>query len=271
MRLDAGDAALHAAATANLAVHMRWVQANTPGMRVVEQDGLYLVDSGLACDTFNVVAGAHLDETTAGPAITRVLSHFRAVDRPFAWWVGPSDQPADLGRYLAAAGLRATGSELAMYADLGSLETTDTHPEGLRIRRVSAFEQVRDFARIVAASWTPPDSNVLRFYEAATPALLSDSCPIFLYVGYLGVEPVATAELTLAGGIAGLYNIATVERHRRKGIGSALTLVPLIDAREEGIGMAVLQAAAAGQNLYARLGFRPYGHFTEYTPPTSLD
>ena len=77
----------------------------------------------------------------------------------------------------------------------------------------------------------------------------------------------ATAELTIAGGVAGLYNITTLPACRGRGIGSAMTWQPLLDARAAGLGAAVLQAADAGVNVYRRIGFAPFGVITEYKPP----
>ena len=68
----------------------------------------------------------------------------------------------------------------------------------------------------------------------------------------------------MSEGAVGLYGIATLAAHRRKGYGTALTLRPLLDARDEGHTLAVLQASAEGQGVYARLGFLPTGHYTEY-------
>jgi GNAT superfamily N-acetyltransferase len=127
-------------------------------------------------------------------------------------------------------------------------------------------EQVREFAAVNAANWDPPDPHVLRFYEAAAPVLLTPDSPLWLYVGYLGDCPVASAELTVGGGVVGLYGISTLAAYRRRGIGGALTLRPLRDARAAGYRVAVLQASADGVGVYARVGFVPTGRFTEYKP-----
>jgi ribosomal protein S18 acetylase RimI-like enzyme len=153
-----------------------------------------------------------------------------------------------------------------MAIDLAALQAGDPTPGGLQIRRVRTEAQLRDFAQIIAAGWTPPDPEALRFYERTAPALLSDDAALWLYVGYLGQVPVATAELTVGGGVAGLYNIVTLSDYRRRGIGTALTLQPLHDARAQGYRTAILQAAAAGVGLYTRLGFASFGQITEYKP-----
>ena len=254
------------AADLNLVTHMTWVQSRLAGARVELGNDLVLSDSGLPSDTFNFVARARLDSGVEA-AIRRVTDYFTAVARPFSWWRGPADRPADLDRALLDAGFTAAESEVAMAADLGSLAGEDPAPAALRIERATTTDRIRDYGRVVAANWSPPDAQVLRFYELAAPFLLRHECPIRLYVGYLRQEPVAAAELTVSEGAVGLYGIATLADHRRKGYGTALTLRPLLDARAEGHGLAVLQASAEGRGVYARLGFRETGRYTEYQLP----
>jgi GNAT superfamily N-acetyltransferase len=259
-------AALLTAADDNLVVHASWVHHQTPGMRVSITPELVVVESGLPCDTFNLVCRARLSPATAPARIRTAIDSFARTGRPFSWWHGPADQPPDLATYLQAAGLRPAERELAMAADLTALPLGEHLPENLSIQRVRMARQLNDFAAIVAAGWTPPDQHVLRFYARATPALLRPDAPLWLYVGYFGDVPVATAELTVGGGVVGLYNIITQPAYRRRGIGTAITLRPLRDARERGATTAILQASGEGARIYARVGFTPFGDIGEFKP-----
>ncbi len=96
-----------------------------------------------------------------------------------------------------------------MAADLQALRLGELSPGGLQIRRVHTAAQLQDFAQITAANWTPPDVEVLRFYELAAPALLANDAAIWLYVGYLGEVPVAAAELTVGGCQSPVYTVPT--------------------------------------------------------------
>ena len=153
-----------------------------------------------------------------------------------------------------------------MAARLAALRADSADPEGLEIRRVTTREVLSDFARVNAANWSPPDRDVVRFYERAAPLLLAPGSPIRLYVGYVEGEAVAASEMTLGGGVAGLYGISTLEAHRRRGYGTTMTLRPLLDARAEGLELAVLQASNAGAGVYRRIGFEEFGGITEYKP-----
>lgn len=258
---------LNEAAEVNMVTHMSWVQGRTEGMLVMADDQLTVIDSGLPCDTFNFVCRARLKEDSMRERIDRAVAHFNSVKRPFSWWFGPADKPASLGQALIEAGFNAAESEVAMAADLDALNLTELAPHGLRIQRATTPKHILDFSMVNAVNWTPPDQDVIRFYQTATPVLLDPDSPLWIYVGYLGDEAVSTAELTVGGDVVGLYNIATLDAHRRKGIGSALTLRPLLDARKQGFRTAILQASSDGLGVYKRLGFKEAGHFTEYQLP----
>lgn len=257
--------ALAESADANFFVHAAWVAMRSPGMRAEDGD-LALIDSGLPCDTFNFVLRARLPPERASARAREAIGHFRSAGRPFSWWVGPADRPANLGEILEAEGLRRSESEVAMAADLGKLRDAPTNPGGLEVRRARTEGELRDFARVNAANWSPPDPHVLRYFEAAAPLLLGPDSPLSFYVGYLDGAAVAASELAAGGGVAGLYNVSSLESHRRRGFGTAMTLAPLLDARARGLGVAVLQASADGAGVYARLGFRPFGSIVEFKP-----
>ena len=262
--LTQGD--LAAAADDNLATHASWATAGIAGATILAAPDLTLVDSGLPCDTFNVVCRARLAKADAARRIGEVTGYFARAGRPFSWWLCPGNQPHKLGELLAAAGLHRAETELAMAADLDASRLDAPSPAGLLIRRAQTAGGLRDFARVLAAGWSPPDASVTRFYELAASRLLVDDAALALYVGYLEGVAVATAEAAAGGGVVGLYNISTLPAYRRRGIGSAMTRRPLLDARARGYHTAILQATEAGARVYARLGFEPFGTITEYKP-----
>jgi GNAT superfamily N-acetyltransferase len=178
--------------------------------------------------------------------------------------VSSADRPAALSSLLTDHGLARAETETAMVAHLGQLEPLPLR--GFQVRRARTPEQICEFATINAANWAPPDEDVLRFYEAATPLLLSEAAPLRCYVGYAEGVAVAAAEVTIAAAVAGVYNVSTLEAWRGRGFASALLRHALLDARAEGTSRAVLQAAAGATGLYRRLGFIPAGEITEFKP-----
>jgi ribosomal protein S18 acetylase RimI-like enzyme len=249
----------------NFAVHVRHAASGTKGMRVVDGDGLLMVDSGLACDTFNFVCRARLEPGAAPRRAREAIEWFARARRPFSWWVGPADRPPTLGRLLEAAGLERAETELAMAADLAAPRQPAAR-SGLEIRRITTAAGLAEFARINAANWSPPDAGVLRFYRLTARRLLAPDSPQWYFLGTMDGESVATAELTIGGGVAGLYNICTLEQFRRRGIGTALLAHALEEAALAGCRTAVLQAASAGVGIYRSAGFEVFGEITEFKP-----
>src|SRR5262249_44531774 len=93
---------------------------------------------------------------------------------------------------------------------------------------------------------------------------LGEAAPIHYYLARLDGEPVATAMLAQAAGVAGIYGVATIERARRRGIGTAVTLAPLLDARDRGYVAGVLQSSEMGYGVYARMGFTEQFRYHSY-------
>jgi Acetyltransferase (GNAT) family len=253
------------AADENLAVHASWASGRIGG-RVQADDQLVAVDSGLPCDTFNIICRARLDSNTARERIAEAVRFFAVTGHPFSWWVGPGFAPSDLRSLLVEAGLEQAETERAMSLDLGALHAPVAGVAGLEIQRVRTARALEAFAFVTASNWDPPDRSVIEFYRRAAAAFLAADCPQWFYLGLLKGVPVATAELAAGGGVVGLYNISTLASYRRRGIGSAMTRQPLADARAAGWPTAILQAADAGVGVYRRLGFAAFGDVTEFKP-----
>ncbi|MBM4418405.1 MAG: GNAT family N-acetyltransferase [Chloroflexi bacterium] len=261
--IDDGDA--REAIDDNLLTHVTWIHSHLPLARAFVTPEIAIADSGFATDTFNIVMRARMSKRRAGVAIPATVARMAGYGRPYCWWHGPLDTPADLPARLEGAGLARAGESLAMVADLDDLPSV-VIPPALTIRRATTVAEVLDFARVVAANWSPPDDAVVAFYTAGAPFILRPDSPIDLYVGRVDGEPVAAAELCLVDSVAGLYSVCTREAHRRRGYGTALTLHALHDAREDGAEVGALQAADQGQRIYARAGFRTVGVYREYKP-----
>lgn len=250
-----------AAADANFVVHATWAPQRAAGMRTWMRPILTLVDSGLACDTFNIACCARLPANEARQHIGAALDFFAAGSNQFSWWVGPADQPQWLGELLLDAGLARAESELAMAISLAELPAVPQLPDGLQIQRATTVDQLKAFALTVT-----PDAEPARFYQLTAQALLTPDCPQQFFLGFMKGMPVATLEATLAGGVAGLYNITTHASWRGRGLASTMTLHTLQEAHRRGAGAGVLQAAAAGIGVYRRLGFEAFGEIVEYKP-----
>lgn len=252
------------AAARNLGTHSTWVQQRAGGMRARVTPQLSLGDSGLPTDTFSIVSGARFGSAAASDEARRAIAWYE--NHPFSWWLSPGDTPADLATVLGDAGLIRVEEEAAMHCDLRGLIEHGEWPKDLTVSRVATASELAVFARLLAGLADPPDPLVLRFFSIAQPCLLAADCPIRCYLGWRDGAPVATAEVTVAHGVAGLYNVSTVAAERGQGIGTAITVLALAEARRDGAEFAVLQAAEGAQGVYARVGFTRVGVVAEYKP-----
>ncbi|HZZ90728.1 MAG TPA: GNAT family N-acetyltransferase [Caulobacteraceae bacterium] len=248
----------------HLNAHFGYLARSIAGGSASRRPWGLVVDSGLDCDTFNVVVS---DEAAAAPSRREASA---AVDgfggRAFSWWVGP-EAPQELATRLVETGLAPSRPEPAMSLDLAQAPG-GTAPDALHIARVSTSSELAAYARLLAGLWSPPDANVVRFYETAMPAALSPAAPLVLLLGMAGGEAVATAEVTLgADGVAGLYNVATVAERRRLGFGAAMTAAAISTAKACGMRRLELQSSDDGLRVYERAGFRRFGDWTEFQLP----
>jgi len=248
----------------NLAGHVSYLQRRLPGMFVDDRDDLLIVDSGLPTDTFNKILRTRLSMNSADRRIEQALEHFRAAQRPFAWWLGPLSAPPGIASTLEQHGLRPAESELGMAVRLDHVPASHELPHGLEIRSVSTREQLDEFCSIQAANWDPPDPAVHGFFTQAADILLDPDCAMRLYVGYLNGEAAAASELFLGGGAAGIHMVSTRREFQRRGIGLAMTWHAATEGARAGMEYAVLQASDQGAPVYTRLGFEAICEFTEY-------
>jgi ribosomal protein S18 acetylase RimI-like enzyme len=171
---------------------------------------------------------------------------------PMTWFVTPSTQPGDLGRYLEMYQFVHIGRTPGMAADLWAVEERPP-PTGLVIEQVSNREQLKQ--------WLHPVTVSFELTQAVASAFLE------LFAGLVEGQPVAASRLFCAAGVAGVYHVATVPAARRRGLGSALTLAAVRSARELGYRIGVLVSSSEGFGVYRRLGFRECCHADAYRWP----
>jgi GNAT superfamily N-acetyltransferase len=192
--------------------------------------------------------------TDADLVIAESLQALRDSGVPGCWHVGPSMRPLDLGDRLVAAGFSYGGPEPGMALRLAELRETEV--AGLRVERVTSVDELSVWAQTLGQGFGEGVKEAE--WVASVYRRLGLADPWRHYVGYLEGEPVATATVFLAAGVAGLYFVMTLPEARRRGIGAAITAAVLREARDSGVEYAVLGSSPAGRSVYAGLGFREF-------------
>jgi GNAT superfamily N-acetyltransferase len=269
IRTDTSESALRAAIQDDLdgsGVRPRAL----PGERIVRTPTLvaYLSDVPSA-DANEVVRARFGGGPAADDAIEDTIGLFDG--RPFVWWVGPDDEPADLSARLSRRGIVFLDDIPGMAMDLADLSVVaqPTAPMGFTIEPVLDATALAAFHAVLShgfpEGWTDEAATAviaagtLRRAEA-TGHREPNGLPT-RWLGSIDGRPVTTTRLHTGAGVAGIYAVVTVDDARRRGYGAAITRHVLLAARNAGFRIAVLQASVAGRGLYERLGFREYARY----------
>lgn len=253
--LDLHTPDLVKALEANLQAHVI-LYASLPGAMVYDEPGIL----GLMTDldfSESCIYRANLTPGQASGKIEEVLRRYRSQGCLPMWWiVGPSSQPADLGKYLQACGCQYFAHPPGMIASLQDLEQQTAFPSELVIERVVNSIQLMQWTEIVQIADGISASLKVGFYELFNHQGFGLDAPCSLFLGMVHDRPVAASRLFPAGGIAGIYHVATLPEVRGRRFGTAMTLAAAHAGRELGYQVGGLFATPAGYSMYHRLGFQ---------------
>jgi GNAT superfamily N-acetyltransferase len=257
-----GDAAALSAVDRNLVSHATHLHDALPGGRVERIAGAVVADSGLDHDTFNLVCGAAPGPGDTAGTVRAVLDAVVGRGRPFAWWV--PDDGRGVSAALGAAGRPAGERQSAMRARAADVPLVEP-PDGARVETVRTPAALADYAHLLASLFSPYAEPVVAFHRLVATALLQRSARSRFVLATAGGMPLAGAELHHDGETAGLYGVVTAPIARGRGLGTAVSAAAI--AQLGALGGAehvVLQATAAGERVYRRLGFARVGGYVEH-------
>jgi GNAT superfamily N-acetyltransferase len=229
--------------------------ARAYGGEVADEPDLLWCAWGIPGAGWNRVLRSNLAPETLDARVKWVQERARALHTAFLWQIGPSTQPGDLGDHLLRHGFTDAGDQPAMGVALAQLPQHLILPAGVVIERVRDHAALEQWVHIANESFGAPPSMDALLVAAISRDTMDDSAVAEFYLASLDGEPVATAALLPAAGVAGIFSVATLAAARGHGIGSAITIAPLLAARGRGYAVGVLQASEMGYPVYARMGF----------------
>ena len=247
----------------NFLFHATHVPSQYPEMQTIHSVGFSYANTGLSCDTFNII------HVTDGKllnldALTGAIEKYRKNGLEFCLWAHEYNLTPDLEKQLADLNLSQNGEEVGMRLILDNYEKIAS-PKQEKILAVNSEERLQSFSQVLAANWTPPDANVIKYYHKTRNAYLTGNHNIQLLLFHEGENALATCELfPTDDDTVGIYGLATLEDARGQGIGSALMTYCLNLAKDTGYKNVVLQATEDGLGIYEKLGFKAFGKYFEY-------
>ncbi len=233
-----------------------------------EDPGISWFETGIPIDPFNGVVQTRLELQDLPAAIERVNMHFQQRALPFYWTVGPSSHPTDSRSILEAYGLVYDEDEPGMAVDLHTLNTSLPQASELTILPVTNNELLWQWTRVWGTGYEEVARQCFTLYSELD---LGPESPFRLYLAFQNGEPVATAALFLAAGVAAIERVVTVSHARRQGIGAALVLKVAQEALRQGYRIGVLTASPMGINIYRRFGVRECCIFHYYLSKGARD
>lgn len=220
--------------------------------------------TNISISLFNSIMDTCLSPEKVDEAIETIKADARLHKVPVLWWLGPSSQPADLGRHLIDHGFMVEDDGPGMAVDLAKVNTNLSAPHGLSITLAQDEASWQQWIEVMAKGFEvpPPHDRMvngwLNLFRHADPQTT------FAYTGWLNDRPVATSLLFLATGVAGIYAVCTIPEARRAGVGAWITLHALLQARDREYQVGVLQASTMGARMYRSLGFKDVCSVSSY-------
>jgi GNAT superfamily N-acetyltransferase len=261
---DTSRPAVERAIEDNLFALISLLVRNLPQAEVHDEPEMLWTVTDIPFELFNIVLRARLSPANVDAAIERAIHRGKSRNIPIAWWIGPATRPPELGTRLEAHGYTREGNEPGMAVDISSLPDDIPAPPSLTIEQVQDIETLKKWCRVFTVGFGLRDLISGAFSTAFERIGFTGQPPFYNYIGRLNNEPVATASLFLAAGVAGIYCVATVPDARRKGIATAMTFKALAESRLRGYRVGILQASEMGAPVYPKLGFRQYFDIDHY-------
>ncbi|MGI9543822.1 MAG: GNAT family N-acetyltransferase [Cyclobacteriaceae bacterium] len=247
----------------NFHLHACKIPDQTAGMKVTHLENLTYVDSGLSCDTFNIIHIIRGSKLTK-EEVTDAVGYFRQRNLAFCVWASKENLTNNVKHYFEDLSLSKQNEEIGMVLDLEVRQPMERKSNN-NIVIVDSKKLTLDYAQVIAKNWTPSDKNVLKYYEMTCHSYLNKSNKIWLLVYYHKGQPVSTVELFPTDDrTIGLYGFATLSAYRGRGIGSSLMTFALSKVKELGYLQAILQASGDGIGIYRKFGFKDQISYFEY-------
>lgn len=231
---------------------LRQLCSVTPAGLVADAGGVRMLFSGALIPTLNVVA--LLDDGWSAYHLEGLARRAAAVDVPWSVLLRVGADGTNAARVDEAAAI-ASSVGLASRSEMPFMTCS---PSGYRPRRatsprieVATASEWREYTDVLADGFEAPKIVFGGFMAGG----VLDAPGFTGYLARCAAEATGTGFGARLEESVGVFNIAVPPAHRRAGLGRAITERIVDDGFRAGAGVAYLHATAAGQPLYASMGF----------------
>ncbi len=161
-----------------------------------------------------------------------------------------------LEQALRRQGLEIGLEQLAMVLPLDTEMPSPDHPR-LDVRLIESHEQAEQWSSLCGRAFGYS-------LDAEVIDQLRQQPDVDVLWASLNGEPIATAILYRTGPVTGIHQVGVPPELQGQGIARELMLMLLKRARSAGAEYVCLQASAAGEPLYHKLGFQPQFRIRSY-------
>ncbi len=250
----------------NFTYKTSYIARQVRGMNVKETKDYIAVDCGLPADTFNIITLLNNDLMEGNEKLYKVVNSYNQKKFPMSVWFWDDRHEQTIKNELIKLGLKEAEQNIAMVADLKTIQPTMKMPEGFTIQRAFSLGQIKKFGETLANLFGTSEegTHVKTFYNETASFDLWNSENMKLYLGIFKDEVVSVGSLVCTKDSIGIYDIATKEEMRGQGFGSIMFNYLLQEAKELKVAQCVLQASPDGINIYKKSGFQSVGQMTVF-------
>jgi GNAT superfamily N-acetyltransferase len=246
---------MHAVADIEDALVAHWsLFGRWPGATLHEKDGLLFYETPIAHLPYNGVVRTRLREgKSADRAVAATLRRFERRGVTPIWFDHPTATPADLGKRLAAHGLRPVAGVTGMSLELDGW-TAPPLPPGIEYREVADDVSIAVYTELTVAYWEIPEKDrplVAQLHRHWGRSVGRR------FLAFADGEAVGKGYVSLAGpaGVAAIFGMSVLPSMRGGGVGAGMVTTLLQAARESGRRRVVLHSSELAVPLYRRAGF----------------
>ena len=247
----------------NFSLHASKIPLLTTGMSVFNTSALIYIDSGLSCDTFNII---HITNGHSlwHNGLSKAVNHFRNKDFEFCIWIHEKNLTESVYQSFKDLSLAEQSEEIGMVLDLEDYELIKKESHS-NIELVKDEAALSKYAHVIAENWIPTDKNVIRYFNATSKHYLDNKNGITLMVyNHKGTLASSVELFPTDNETVGVYGLATLKEFRGLGIGTSLMTQSLNIAKKMGFKRVVLQASEDGVGIYKKLGFKKVTTYFEF-------